>query len=1127
MKISTQKISWMVVGFAAALLSGVPAIADDTELLLINPDPTQNPKPNVLFILDTSGSMDTIESTTDPYDSSETYTGDCDSNRMYWTDVDVTPVCDAANEHYIEKTAFHCQYAANQIAGIGSFHNTMVQYRDGGKTGMEPGPSRWQYLAPGYHTNPVECQADSGVHGDDRPTHLWAANGTNLSDPFTSIADEELSWGSAPRNLGYTFFDGNYLNWKASPETVDMTRLAIMKSVTTAVLSSVNNLNVGLMRFNDTQGGPVMLDIQDLDQNRTAILDAIDTLPHEGYTPLSETLYESALYWRGLAPHFGGLAGETPTDPAALTSATPPLYEQPGWDVCAKNYTVLLTDGDPREDFDTPALAPTLPGFSAALEGRTACTDTEGTAGMELDGHCLDDVAEYLSKFDVDPLTDGDQLVTTHTIGFAIDLPILRETALNSGGEYFIADDVESLTKTLLSIIANINDRSLSFAAPAVSVNTFNRTQNLNDLYITMFGARGNAHWPGNLKKYRVVDGVITDRNADAAVDVDTGFFDENAWSFWPDAVKDGNEVAKGGAANKLPDPMTRNLFTNNTSNDLTDATNAIAPSNVGSFSDADFGLTGATGEPTRENLIRWARGEDLLDEDNNSTTLIRHAMGDPLHSQPAAVSYGGTPTDPDMVIFTATNDGYLHAIDGETGVELWSYIPKELLSNLTRLYFDPNSRYKQYGLDGNIVPVVKDVDKDGIVEEADGDFVYLLFGMRRGGTSYYALDVTDKDAPEVLWNQTFPEFGESWSTPVVARMTIGSATQNADNAVVILGGGYDTVHDTNTHPSASDGVGAGVHFLDLVSGDRLWRAGADVDADLQLTDMTRAIPNRIRVADMSGDGFADRMYASDLGGQIWRFDIFGGEDPADLVTGGVIARLGAEGTGVTALDDTRRFYNSPDVSIFTDNIQQRRFIAISIGSGYRAHPFDLATNDRFFSLRDPQVFTKLTQTQYDAYPIITDGDLVEVSGVKNAVIDSSDRGWRFTVPDNQKILSDSITFDNQVFFVAFTPDANAQATCATGKGTNFLYRMAIDNGDPIVPNLDDLSPLLADDARRETLQQGGIAPSPQFLFPSPDEDCTGDACSPPPLGCVGVECFDPGFQNFPVRTLWTQDGIE
>ena len=82
-------------------------------------------------------------------------------------------------------------------------------------------------------------------------------------------------------------------------------------------------------------------------------------------------------------------------------------------------------------------------------------------------------------------------------------------------------------------------------------------------------------------------------------------------------------------------------------------------------------------------------------------------------------------------------------------------------------------------------------------------------------------------------------------------------------------------------------------------------------------------------------------------------------------------------------------------------------------------------------------------------------------------------------------------------------------------------------NGDPIVDDLSAVLPGFEDEERKDQLAQGGIAPSPQFLFPTPDADCVGDECNPPPLGCIGVECFDPGFRNNPVRTLWTQDGIE
>jgi len=270
-------------------------------------------------------------------------------------------------------------------------------------------------------------------------------------------------------------------------------------------------------------------------------------------------------------------------------------------------------------------------------------------------------------------------------------------------------------------------------------------------------------------------------------------------------------------------------------------------------------------------------------------------------------------------------------------------------------------------------------------------------------------------------------------------------------------------------------------------------------------------------------------MYAADMGGQLLRFDISNGETPANLVAGGVIAQLGAEGLGAPSIADTRRFYNSPDVSICTDNRNQnKRFISLNIGSGYRAHPLDNGATDRFYSVRDPNVFGQLTQAAYNGLSVVTDDDLVEVSGQVRTIIDPTDRGWKFTMPADQKVLADSTTFDNSVFFVGFSPATNSADMCQPSQGRNFLYRVSCDNGDPVVNNLDTLDPGDADSERMTELAQGGIAPSPVFLFPSPDDpDCTGADCAPPPIACIGVECFDPGFANIPVRTLWTQDGIE
>ncbi len=933
MNAQKRNIIGTCAGFLLALTTCAAAVADDTELLLATPPAAQDNKPNMLFILDTSGSMNTTEQTLAPYDYTQTYGGDCNSNNVYWTDVDVVPACDGTNQSYIVKSSFHCQLAVNQMSGIGSFADTMVQYRGGGKTGTGTGPVRWQYLAPGYNTEPVECQADSGIHGDGRPAYLWASNGVDLADPFTNDPTSELSWGSAPANLAYIFYDGNYLNWKNSPNTVDLSRIDIVKAVVSAVLNSITGVNVGIMRFNNSDGGPVIKAMSDLDANRASVVSAIDTLSAGGWTPLAETLYESALYWRGMQAEYGEKINEHDTDPAALDSINPENYKQPKTNACSKNYNILLTDGLPTEDVDAQSLAPTLPNFSTAL-GRSTC-DGAG------DGMCLDDISEYLAKEDVDTILSGDQFVTTHTIGFTIDLDILRSTAERSGGTYFLADDVESLALTLLDIVADINERSLSFAAPTVSVNAFNRTQNLNDLYITVFSPKTKIHWPGNLKKYRVSNGQIVDALGLGAINPATGFFYDAARSFWTAGGADGSNVTLGGAANVLPEPISRNLYTNNgADNNLTAANNAITSWNAAAFALADFGLTGGAGEPSKDEMIRWLRGEDIADFDADPTTTVRKQMGDPLHSQPATIVYGGTAANPDVVVYAATNDGYLHAIDGKTGVELWSFIPKELLTNMNRLFFNSSNKFKNYGIDGNIVPVVADRDKNGIIDGTD--FVYILFGMRRGGETYYALDVTNKNTPKLLWNVRLTSGGQSWSTPVVARVDVDTSGLNADKAVVVIGGGYDSVQDTPTYTAAPDVSGAGIHMLDLVSGAELWRAGRDGAADLQLASMTRSIPTQIRVIDVSGDGLADRMYASDLGGQLLTIRYFEWAE-CRQISSLVVSSLssGAEGLGAPSNADTRRFYNSPDVSIFTDRIQGKRLISLSIGSGYRAHPLD------------------------------------------------------------------------------------------------------------------------------------------------------------------------------------------
>ena len=134
----------LVLALAGLLLFTGPSVRAEGDEL----DPrTVPPKPIDLAIcLDTSGSMLTKELTVAPYDSTISYLGGCDVSKVYWTDVDVLPVCNFDQNRFVSKDAFHCQFAADQINGIGSYTNTMVQYRDGGKDGLSPGAARHRQL---------------------------------------------------------------------------------------------------------------------------------------------------------------------------------------------------------------------------------------------------------------------------------------------------------------------------------------------------------------------------------------------------------------------------------------------------------------------------------------------------------------------------------------------------------------------------------------------------------------------------------------------------------------------------------------------------------------------------------------------------------------------------------------------------------------------------------------------------------------------------------------------------------------------------------------------------------------------------------------------------------------------
>src|SRR6185295_11843484 len=84
----------LAVSLAAMLCLVQGAVrADDTEIFLATPPANVNTKPNILFVIDTSGSMATERQTQEPYDPNTTYTGPCPAGRVYWRSDSSIPDC--------------------------------------------------------------------------------------------------------------------------------------------------------------------------------------------------------------------------------------------------------------------------------------------------------------------------------------------------------------------------------------------------------------------------------------------------------------------------------------------------------------------------------------------------------------------------------------------------------------------------------------------------------------------------------------------------------------------------------------------------------------------------------------------------------------------------------------------------------------------------------------------------------------------------------------------------------------------------------------------------------------------------------------------------------------------------
>jgi type IV pilus assembly protein PilY1 len=1199
----------VISGLLLSVAAVTAAYADDTEIFF-NQNGADIPA-NVMFILDTSGSMDSLVTTQKQYDPSVTYKADqCaaqfDSDSYYFASSG-TPAC--GSTQFLPKKQFKCASMLTALNGSAGFAtDTFAQWGPTVKTktsgsGTVAKPTvltttttyAWQRALDSTNTTGyVECKGDAGVDGDGvnlaklyASTDTFSIQTTTTTPPGTTVINsdavsafpERLTgvWdatkniftksasGNATCAKSCTIYSANYLNYVYdSTQTSTRSKMAIMQNAVDSLMTSLTGINVGVMRYDyKGNGGMVMAPVAGIDTGtqRKDIINYVNSWAPSGSTPLSETYYEAYLYFSGNPVLYGNTSYSTTckswnavdgTCSGANSFSAPSVaasrvggttggkkYDSPADYSCRQNFIVYLTDGLPNENSTSDAAI-------QALNPKKSC-DATAVAGAT-GGKCMAVLADYMYQNDMRPDIDKVQNVTSYFIGFGTDFvsggaptaafKYLQAAAAAGGGSAYTATDLTDLSSAFNTILSSVIKINTTFTAPAVSVNAFNRTQTLDNLYVSVFAPSATFHWPGNVKKYKFLNGNVVDALGAPAVSPATGFFTDTSRSYWSKVV-DGSDVKLGGAAGMLPDAAVRTVYTY-TGTTYPSALTAFTAANV---TDADLNL-GAAGDPARAELVDWALGLDTQDEvPPAGTTDSRHQIGDPVHAQPVTMIYGkkADGTD-DTVVFVPTNDGYFHAIDASvnpdgsdtatSGAELWSYIPKEMLPHLKDLYNDDPVTAKHYGLDGAITALKYDINGDGTISGNDRVILYFGTGRNADTSAYYALDVTDKLNPKLLWKvdgAKLAGLGQAWSTPKIARVNISGATQNSQRLVLVMGGGYDAMEDNGTF-YAADTVGNHIYMVDAISGNLLWSAGAS-GANFNSANMTHAIPSPVTVLDIDGDGYADRMYVGDMAAQVWRFDITNGGTAASLVSGGVIASLGTKKDAVHAAADVRRFYAAPDVAA-EQKQKLKPFLSIAIGSGYRGHPLDLTVHDRFYDIRDYNGFRQMSQAEFNGLPVIRDAAtaavpaLVDITTQVAPTLPADAAGWQLnlnTHPDwtaGEKSLVSSRTFNDQVIFTTYSPNTSppTDPCSGVGTGTNRAYAVSVFDGAPVVDRNNDH--VLTTDERSQDLRQSGIAPEAAFLFPPASNG--GNMNNPGGGGSGSVTCLS-GVEVLNVCTKFDQ----
>lgn len=815
----------------------------------------------------------------------------------------------------------------------------------------------------------------------------------------------------------------------------------------------------------------------------------------------------------------------------ALTSVAGTQYQMPaGSEGCNKKYIIYISNNAPQDNQDETVKSEemlTLAGGSIA---------TIPLLPDKSEGNPSDEWARFMkSSLDVSTYTiDVNREGNGQGPGWTA---LLKSMAGVSQGKYFSvtvdgSEAASELSNALNQILAEILAVNSVFASVSLPVSVNTQGTYLNQVFIGMFrpDAAAAPRWAGNLKQYRMgASGSqiqLQDANGNSAINGQTGFIGECARSYWTPTTADtywtfkpqglcpvpgnvadpnyhansnspdGSIVEKGGQGYVLRASATRNIKTcSKTFASCTTLADFAVGNNDIDATTLSAGGTALT-STQRSDLIQWARGADVRDENqNDNTTEMRPSVhGDVVHSRPVAINLG-TDVAPKVTVFYGGNDGVLRAVNGNRvttvnsssrgnvapGGEYWSFVPPESFPILRRLMDNaplirfPNgtavgAKAKDYGMDGAITAH----------QSATGAWIYST--MRRGGRALYAFNVNNSDPAAVTlkWKVGCPKnlgpnpdsaaddagctagfsgIGQTWSAPKIFT------TENAPNTpYLVMGGGHDPCEDADPDVCSASSKGRKVFVLN-----------ADTGALLKSFDTDRPVVAEVALVPDPNTNLVKYLYVVDMGGNVYRVNI--GSDAPAAWTMTEIAALGCPTPSSCSGSGNRKFQFAPDV------IAEGEGYALLLGSGDREKPllYPPGTSvvnsvaNYFFKIQDkpldPDWLSDETENCGGSNPFMCLSSLHAITGATAPTVDqlAAKKGWYLALGSTEQVVTSAITIFGTVTFSTHEPHVPEANSCSNELGIARVYNIDVNNS----------TSLNGTASRFEVLPSGGLPPSP------------------------------------------------